>query len=85
MSSFWFGRLVAVGQNHLTATRAEEVVSAPDRPLVQGRAVVVKKLKPILIEAVVRGVPRRQRLAGVGVSDRRIGVRRVVATGPQTG
>lgn len=68
MSNFWFGRLADLVPNHLTGIPAEEVVSARDRPLVQGRAVVVKRLKPIPIEAVVRGY-----LAGSGWQEYQVG------------
>ena len=55
MSFFWFRKLGHVIPNHLTGVAPESVVSAEDRGQVAGRAMVVKKLKPLLIEAVVRG------------------------------
>jgi phosphoribosylaminoimidazole-succinocarboxamide synthase len=56
MSNFWFARLAHVVPNHLTGIAPESVVRGEyDRAQVEGRAVVVKKLKPVLIEAVVRG------------------------------
>jgi phosphoribosylaminoimidazole-succinocarboxamide synthase len=55
MSFFWFKKLAHVIPNHLTGVAPESVVGAEDRPQVAGRAMVVKKLKPLLIEAVVRG------------------------------
>jgi phosphoribosylaminoimidazole-succinocarboxamide synthase len=50
--------------NHLTGVEPESVVAPGDRAEVAGRAMVVKKLKPLLIEAVVRGY-----LIGSGWSD----------------
>jgi phosphoribosylaminoimidazole-succinocarboxamide synthase len=61
MSNFWFGKLASVCPNHLTGIDPEAVVAADERPLVRGRAAVVKRLRPILVEAVVRGF-----LAGSG-------------------
>lgn len=55
LSNFWFRKLAHVIPNHLTGIDPESVVSAADRPQVAGRAMVVKKLKPLLVEAVVRG------------------------------
>lgn len=55
LSNFWFKKLGHVIPNHLTGIAPESVVSAADRPQVEGRAMVVKKLKPLLVEAVVRG------------------------------
>ena len=55
MSFFWFEKLGHVIPNHLTGVAPESVVTAEDRGQVAGRAMVVRKLKPLLIEAVVRG------------------------------
>ena len=55
MSNFWFGRLGALAPNHLTGIAPESVVAADEVEQVRGRAVVAKKLKPLLVEAVVRG------------------------------
>src|SRR5262249_8776844 len=55
MSFFWFDKLGHVIENHLTGVAPESVVAAEDRAQVAGRAMVVKKFKPLLIEAVVRG------------------------------
>ncbi len=55
MSNFWFGRLGALAPNHLTGIAPERVVAADEVEQVRGRAVVAKKLKPLLVEAVVRG------------------------------
>ena len=55
MSNFWFGLLGDVVPNHLTGIAPESVVSAADAEQVRGRSVVAKRLKPLLVEAVVRG------------------------------
>ncbi|MBM3345386.1 MAG: phosphoribosylaminoimidazolesuccinocarboxamide synthase [Betaproteobacteria bacterium] len=56
LANFWFGRLAHVVPNHLTAIAPESVVKgANEVAQVKGRAVVVKRLKPLPIEAVVRG------------------------------
>ncbi len=56
MANFWFERLAHVVPNHLTAITPESVVKGADElAQVKGRAVVVKRLKPLPIEAVVRG------------------------------
>jgi len=56
MSNFWFKKLEHVVPNHLNGAAAESVVKgAEETAQVKGRAVVVRKLKPLPIEAVVRG------------------------------
>jgi phosphoribosylaminoimidazole-succinocarboxamide synthase len=55
MSDFWFGKLGHIVPNHLTGIAPESVVAADEVGQVKGRAVVAKRLKPILVEAVVRG------------------------------
>jgi len=64
LSNFWFKKLAHVIPNHLTGIAPESVVSEADRAQVAGRAMVVKKLRPLLVEAVVRGY-----LIGSGWSD----------------
>ncbi|CAM3781121.1 phosphoribosylaminoimidazolesuccinocarboxamide synthase [Polynucleobacter antarcticus] len=64
MANFWFDKLAAVIPNHLTGIDPASVVAADELTQVQGRAVVAKRLKPILVEAVVRGY-----LAGSGWKD----------------
>jgi phosphoribosylaminoimidazole-succinocarboxamide synthase len=64
MANFWFDKLKDVVPNHLTDVAPESVVAADEVEQVKGRAVVVKKLEPILVEAVVRGY-----LAGSGWKD----------------
>jgi phosphoribosylaminoimidazole-succinocarboxamide synthase len=66
LSNFWFKKLGHVIPNHLTGIDPESVVSAAERPQVAGRSMVVKKLQPLLVEAVVRGY-----LIGSGWSDYR--------------
>ena len=55
MSNFWFAKLAHVIPNHLTHIAPESVVAANERDQVAGRAMVVRKFTPLMIEAVVRG------------------------------
>jgi phosphoribosylaminoimidazole-succinocarboxamide synthase len=55
MSFFWFKKLGHIIENHLTGAAPESVVAPDERGQVAGRAMVVRKLKPLMIEAVVRG------------------------------
>ena len=56
ISNFWFKKLENVVPNHLTGVAPETVLSdARDHSAVKNRAVVVQKLKPLPVEAVVRG------------------------------
>jgi len=55
MAGFWFERLAHIVPNQLTGIDPETVVAPEERPQVRGRSVVVKRLKPLPIEAVVRG------------------------------
>lgn len=55
LALFWFDRLAHVVPNHLTGIDPATVVQPDEVPLVEGRSMVVKRLKPILVEAVVRG------------------------------
>jgi phosphoribosylaminoimidazole-succinocarboxamide synthase len=55
MANFWFAKLGHVVPNQLTGIDPESVVTEQERAQVRGRSVVVKKLKPLPIEAVVRG------------------------------
>ncbi|WP_042266287.1 phosphoribosylaminoimidazolesuccinocarboxamide synthase [Paraburkholderia heleia] len=64
MADFWFEKLKHIVPNHLTGVAPETVVAADEVGQVKGRAVVVKRLEPILVEAVVRGY-----LAGSGWKD----------------
>ena len=64
MANFWFDLLSHVIPNHLTGIAPESVVTADEVNQVQGRAIVTKRLKPIMVEAVVRGY-----LSGSGWKD----------------
>jgi phosphoribosylaminoimidazole-succinocarboxamide synthase len=55
MALFWFERLADVVPNHLTGIPPESVVAPDEVAQVAGRSMVVKRLAPILVEAVVRG------------------------------
>jgi len=55
MANFWFARLGHIVPNHLTGVAPEAVVAASEVAQVAGRAVVAKRLKPLAVEAVVRG------------------------------
>ncbi len=55
LSDFWFAKLAHIIPNHLTGIAPESVVASNERDQVAGRAMVVKRLQPLLIEAVVRG------------------------------
>lgn len=55
MSNFWFAQLRDIVPNHLTSIEPTTVVAPDEVAQVKGRSVVVKRLKPILVEAVVRG------------------------------
>ncbi|SFB26549.1 phosphoribosylaminoimidazolesuccinocarboxamide synthase [Azotobacter beijerinckii] len=55
ISNFWFDKLAGIVPNHFTGDRVEDVVAAAELPLVEGRAVVAKRLKPVAVEAIVRG------------------------------
>jgi phosphoribosylaminoimidazole-succinocarboxamide synthase len=56
MANLWFGKLAHVVPNHLTGVDPETVVRTDDeKAQVRGRSIVVKKLKALPVEAVVRG------------------------------
>jgi phosphoribosylaminoimidazole-succinocarboxamide synthase len=55
ISNFWFAKLDGLVPNHFTGDKVEDVVSAEELPLVEGRAVVAKRLQPVPVEAIVRG------------------------------
>jgi len=61
MALFWFHHLAGIVPNHLTGDDPQRVVSADERAQVRGRSMLVKRLKPLPVEAVVRGY-----LAGSG-------------------
>ena len=56
MSMFWFRRFESLVPNHLSPlTLADAVPEPSERAPLEGRSMVVKKLKPLMVEAVVRG------------------------------
>jgi phosphoribosylaminoimidazole-succinocarboxamide synthase len=55
MSLWWFKKLGHVIPNHLTGVAPESVIAPDERSQVAGRAMIVRKFKPLMIEAVVRG------------------------------
>jgi phosphoribosylaminoimidazole-succinocarboxamide synthase len=55
MANFWFKQLGHIVPNQLTGIDPESVVQKDEQNQVRGRAIVVKKLRPLPIEAVVRG------------------------------
>jgi phosphoribosylaminoimidazole-succinocarboxamide synthase len=61
MALFWFDKLKDIVPNHLTGEDPESVVAPEEREQVRGRSMLVKRLKPLPVEAVVRGY-----LAGSG-------------------
>ena len=61
MALFWFDKLQHIVPNHLTGDAPESVVAPDEVAQVQGRSMLVKRLKPLPVEAVVRGY-----LAGSG-------------------
>ena len=55
IANYWFQKTEHIIQNHLTGISLEEVLLKNEAEMLAGRAVVVKKLRPLAIEAVVRG------------------------------
>src|SRR5690606_30841778 len=55
LTEFWLKKLAHVVPNHSTGIAPEDVVTAQERDQVAGRAMVVKRLKPVMVEAVARG------------------------------
>jgi phosphoribosylaminoimidazole-succinocarboxamide synthase len=56
VSNFWFAKLQDIMPNHLANIPLEQVVpDATERAQIEGRAIVVKKLQPLPVEAIVRG------------------------------
>ena len=64
ISRFWFNKLSHIMANHLTGIAPESVVVDAERDQVMDRAFVVKRLKPLPVEAIVRGY-----VAGSGWKD----------------
>ncbi len=61
MALWWFEQLEGIVPNHLTGDAPESVVAPDEAAQVAGRSMLVKRLTPIPVEAVVRGY-----LAGSG-------------------
>src|SRR6185312_6602058 len=56
ISNFWFGRTAHIVPNHLTGRPVSALVSDPaERAALEGRSVIVRRLKALPLEAVVRG------------------------------
>ena len=55
IANYWFQKTEHIIQNHLTGISLEEVLSKDEAEMLAGRAIVVKKLRPLALEAVVRG------------------------------
>jgi len=55
LANFWFARLASIVPNHLTGIDPETVVAPGERDEVRGRSMVVRRMQPLPIEAVVRG------------------------------
>ncbi len=56
LSNFWFARMQGVIRNHLAKLSLADVLpDAAERATVEGRAIVVDKLRPLPVEAIVRG------------------------------
>jgi len=69
ISNFWFARTRHLVPNHLSERGLESVIAdADERALLEGRAVIVRRLKALPIEAVVRGY-----LSGSGWKDYQAG------------
>ena len=64
VANFWFAKLGKILPNQLTGDDPESVVAADERDQVRGRSVVVKRLKALPVEAIVRGY-----LVGSGWAD----------------
>ena len=55
MSNFWFARTTGIVPNHLTTRRPEEVLTPEEVVQVRHRAVIVRRITPLPVEAIVRG------------------------------
>jgi phosphoribosylaminoimidazole-succinocarboxamide synthase len=55
LSNFWFARLAAIVPHHLTTRQPEEVLQRDEIEQVRERAVIVRRLTPLPVEAIVRG------------------------------
>ncbi|MFN7094644.1 MAG: phosphoribosylaminoimidazolesuccinocarboxamide synthase [Burkholderiales bacterium] len=64
ISLFWFDYLKHIVNNHLTHQPVSKILSGPELEYAKNRSVIVKKLRPLPIEVIVRGY-----LAGTGYKD----------------
>jgi len=55
VANYWFNKTEHIIPNHLTNIALEDVLSKEEAAQLKGRAIVVKKLRPIAVEAVIRG------------------------------
>ena len=55
VANFWFARLASIIPNHLTGEDPDRFVTAEEAQQIQGRAIVVRRYKPLPVEAIVRG------------------------------
>ncbi|NOR80750.1 MAG: phosphoribosylaminoimidazolesuccinocarboxamide synthase [Methyloprofundus sp.] len=56
VSNFWFKKMQDIIPNHLASLSLEQVVpDEKERTQIQGRSIIVKKLNPLPVEAIVRG------------------------------
>jgi phosphoribosylaminoimidazole-succinocarboxamide synthase len=55
VSNFWFARTAEIVANHLTALDLRDHVNAADYEWLKNRSIIVRRLKPLPVEAIVRG------------------------------
>ncbi len=55
VANFWFDKTAHIIPNHLTKEPLTSVLSSEEARLIEGRGIIVKKLKPLAVEAIVRG------------------------------
>ncbi|THB68867.1 MAG: phosphoribosylaminoimidazolesuccinocarboxamide synthase [Gammaproteobacteria bacterium] len=55
VSNFWFEKTKKIIDNHLADISLQDILSADELPQTEGRSIIVKKLKPLPVEAIVRG------------------------------
>lgn len=55
MSNFWFARTTGIVPNHLTTRRLEDILTPDEVVQVRDRAVIVRRITPLPVEAIVRG------------------------------
>ena len=55
VSNFWFARTADTIRNHLTSLDLRDYVSAAEYEMLKNRSIIVQRLKPLPVEAIVRG------------------------------